>query len=480
MGKNTLSSSIRMYAKECGFDEDVIASVIKQSLQTAYKKQYGTDENLSFETDEDGEIYIVSNKKVVEKVQNPVFEVSLEKAQVLVPESEIGDVLAVEEDIQNYRFHAVQAGKQRMQQALKEVQKDVLYSEYISKVGEIIIGYYRRENNGNIYVDLGKVEGVLPRKYRSPRDHFSHDANKIKALIKEVKKVRKSNTVQLILSRGDSDFVKRIFELEVPEIYNGTVEIVNIVREAGSKTKIAVAANKVDVDPVGACVGPRGSRINVVLTEIDNEKIDVIQYSENPKEYIRAALSPATIEDVIIVDEATRSALAIVDESQLSLAIGKQGLNVRLANRLVDWNIEVKTEEQLKEMDSYKDLRRAADELFADSSEVEASDESDESVENGIALSEDALEVLKSNGIENLNDVLDMSEQQLMALEGMNETLLHEVLKATNQYFEEEYDEVYECPECGHAITIDMTVCPNCGVGLSFEEYDEDEETDDE
>lgn len=469
-----------MYAKECGFDEDVIASVIKQSLQTAYKKQYGTDENLSFETDEDGEIYIVSNKKVVEKVQNPVFEVSLEKAQVLVPESEIGDVLAVEEDIQNYRFHAVQAGKQRMQQALKEVQKDVLYSEYISKVGEIIIGYYRRENNGNIYVDLGKVEGVLPRKYRSPRDHFSHDANKIKALIKEVKKVRKSNTVQLILSRGDSDFVKRIFELEVPEIYNGTVEIVNIVREAGSKTKIAVAANKVDVDPVGACVGPRGSRINVVLTEIDNEKIDVIQYSENPKEYIRAALSPATIEDVIIVDEATRSALAIVDESQLSLAIGKQGLNVRLANRLVDWNIEVKTEEQLKEMDSYKDLRRAADELFADSSEVEASDESDESVENGIALSEDALEVLKSNGIENLNDVLDMSEQQLMALEGMNETLLNEVLKATNQYFEEEYDEVYECPECGHAITIDMTVCPNCGVGLSFEEYDEDEETDDE
>lgn len=468
-----------MYAQESGFDEDVIANVIKQSLQTAYKKQYGTDENLSFETDDDGEIYIVSNKKVVEEVENSVFEISLERAQVLVPESEIGDILAVEEDIQSYRFHAIQAGKQRMQQSLREVQKDVLYSEYISKVGEIIIGYYRRENNGNIYVDLGKVEGVLPRKYRSPRDHFTHDANKIKALVKEVKKIRQSNTVQLVLSRGDSEFVKRIFELEVPEIYNGTVEIVNIVREAGSKTKVAVISNKIDVDPVGACVGPRGSRINVVITEIDGEKIDVIPYSENPREYIKAALSPATVEDVIILDETTRAAIAVVDESQLPLAIGRQGLNVRLANRLVDWNIEVKTEEQLKEMDSYKDLRRAADELFADSSELEDEVDDIDEVENyeyEISLSEEALGVLKANNIDDFNNVLDMSEQEIASLEGMNETLLQEILQATNQYFEEEYEEYYECPECGHTITIDMTACPNCGVGLSFEEYDEDEE----
>ena len=477
---DSLSSSIRKYANECGFDEDVIVNVIKQALRTAYKKQYGTDENLRFETDEDGEIYMVSNKTVVEKAQNPVFEISLERAQALDPESEIGDELAVEEDVQSYRFHAVQAGKQRVQQCLKEVQKDELYSEYISKVGEIIIGYYRRENNGNVYVDLGKVEGILPRKYRSPRDHFSHEANRIKALVKEVKKVRQSNTVQLILSRSDSDFVKGILELEVPEIYNDTIEIKNIVREAGSRTKVAVESNKLDVDPVGACIGTRGARIQTVITELDGEKIDVIPYSEDPKEYIKSALSPAEVDEVIILDENTRSALAIVDESQLSLAIGKQGLNVRLANRLVDWNIDVKTEEQFKEMESYKEIRRAAEGLFADTgyeAENEETAESDvQEVAYELPLSDEMRAVLTANGIDEPTAILDMSEQQLAALDGMTDAMLAELLKIVNEYIDEV--EYYECPECGHPITIDMTTCPNCGVGLSFENEDDENEAD--
>ncbi len=475
---DTLSASIRKYAQECGFDEDVITNVIKQSLRTAYKKQYGTDENLDFETEDDGEIYMVSRKVVVEKEEDPVFEISLKKALAFDPESAIGDELRVIEDVQTYRFHAVQAGKQRVQQCLKEVQKDELYSEYNSKVGEIIIGYYRRENNGNIYVDLGKVEGVLPKKYRSPRDHYSHEENRIKALIKEVKKLKQSNTVQLVLSRSDSDFVRGILELEVPEIYNDAVEIKNIVREAGSRTKVAVSSNKIDVDPVGACIGPRGARIQTVITELDGEKIDVIPYSENPKDYIKAALSPAEVEDVIIMDESTHSALAIVEENQLSLAIGKQGLNVRLANRLVDWNIDVKTEEQFKEMDSYKEVRKAADDLFADADELETEyEETDDTDSAELALSDEMLSVLRANGIEEPSDILDMTEQQLAALNGMTDSMLNEMLQIVSEYIDNE--EYYECPECGHRITIDMTVCPNCGVGLSFEE-EEDEEAEDD
>lgn len=471
---NTLSSSIRMYAQEAGLDDDVIANVVKQALRTAYKKQYGTDENLDFLVDDDGEIYLVSNKIVVEHVDNAIFEIGLEDAKKLNPESEIGDELAVEEDARNYNFQAIQAGKQRVTQCLREVQKDSLYSEYISKVGEIIIGYYHRENNGNIFVDLGKVEGVLPKRLRSPRDHFSHEENRIKALVKEVKKISKSNSVQLILSRSDSDFVRRILELEVPEIYNGTVEIKNIVREAGNRTKVTVLTNKPDVDPVGACVGPRGARIQVVITELDGEKIDVIPYSDDPKEYIKAALSPAEVDEVIILDEEKRSALAIVDDSQLSLAIGKNGLNVRLANRLVDWNIEVKTEEQFKEMDSYKDIRRAAEGLFSDD-ELDTQDTEDKNSGEVVPeedtspfVSAEITNLLQENGITDFETVLDMSEQQLASLKGMNDSLLQELLAVVNEYMNE--DEYYECPECGYNITTDMTVCPNCGVGLSFEE----------
>lgn len=474
----TLSSSIRAYAQEAGFDDDVITNAVKQALRTAYKKQYGTDENADFITDDDGEIYLVSNKVVVDKVSDPIFEISLADAKNLNPDSEIGDELSVEEDPRTYSFQAVQAGKQRVTQCLREVQKDSLYAEYISKVGEIIIGYYHRENNGNIYVDLGKVEGVLPRRYRSPRDHFSHEENRIKALIKEVKKMRQSNSVQLILSRTDSDFVRRSLELEVPEIYNGTVEIKNIVREPGSRTKVTVASNKLDVDPVGACVGPHGSRIQVVITELDGEKIDVIPYSDDIKQYIKSALSPAEVKEVIILDEEKKTALAIVDESQLSLAIGKGGLNVRLANRLVDWNIEVKTEEQFKEMNEYQDIRRAAEGLFADVDETSDVAAAQEDVaetntkivedEKELVLSEAALKVLEQNGITEFESVLDMSEKQLADMHGMTDELLTEILQAVNEYLNEA--EYYECPECGHRITVDMTVCPNCGVGLSFEE----------
>ncbi|PIE99107.1 MAG: transcription termination/antitermination protein NusA [Treponema sp.] len=503
---NMLSEQIRKYAQEKGFDDDVVINIIKQSLKTAYNRQYGIDSNVDFIEDE-GEVYMVSNKTIVEKVQNPVLEISLEDAQKLNPESEIGDELSVEEDPTQFNFAAIQAGKQRVLQSLREMQKDTIYSEYVSKVGEIIIGYYHREKNGNIYVDLGKVEGILPKRFQSPRDQFGRNAaagdeNRIKALVKEVKKHKQSNLVQLVLSRTDSEFVQRILELEVPEIYNGVIEVKKIVRDAGNRTKVAVESTRSDIDPVGSCVGPKGSRIQVIIRELDGEKIDVIEYSDDPKTYIANALSPAEVDEVIILDNEKRSALAIVSDTQLSLAIGKQGLNVRLANRLVDWNIDVKTEEQFKEMDVYYDARKAAEGLFNDDSFEAIS-----AVSELPGISDEIVAVLEKNEIYEIEQLLDMSENQIADLSEMTEEMTSELLRIISDALEvidepEAFDdnaeegvqedenseadveeivdedgdeEYYECPECSHPVTIDMENCPNCGIGLSFEFEDEDE-----
>lgn len=528
---NSISAEIKRYAQEKGFDDDVVIHVVEQALKAAYKKQYGTDSNVGF-VEEDDEVYLVSHKVIVQEVVNPVLEISLEEAKKLHPESEIGDELAISEDPSTFSFLAVQAGKQRVLQCIREIQKDTIYSEYATKVGEIIIGYYHREKNGNIYVDLGKVEGILPKRFQSPRDHYGRNTsegqeNRIKALVKEVKKHRQSNIVQLVLSRTDSEFVRRILELEVPEIYNGIIEIKNIVRDPGNRTKVAVVSNREDIDPVGACVGTRGARIQVIITELDGEKIDVIQYSDDPQVYIKNALSPAEVEEVIILDEEKRTALAIVSDTQLSLAIGKQGLNVRLANRLVDWNIDVKTEAQFKEMDIYSQARKAAENLFSDEN-TEFEEISKVSELPGIT--EEIVEALHSNEIEDIEDLIAMSTDEIKALSGFSETMAEDLLQIMDETLEvieededdfddeeieenisdeiddkelvedeqqgvdeelkENYEqeaeleqgeglddehEYYECPECGSAITIDMTACPSCGVGLSFE-FEEDDE----
>ena len=487
--------AIQEFAQEKGIDDDFVLHIVEQALKASYKKQFGTDANAVF-NEETGKIY--SKKTITEQAKNPVFEISLEDAKNLATDCEIGDELLVEVDPKTFGINSVRVGMQRATQCIREMQKDSLYAEYSTKVGEIIIGYYHRERNGNIYVDLGKVEGLLPKKYQSPRDHFGRNAaageeSRIKALVREVKKHRQSNVVQLILSRTDAEFVKRILELEVPEIENGIVKIHNIVREPGYRTKISVSTDRDDIDPVGACVGAKGARIQAVIAELDDEKIDIIPYSENPGAYIKSALSPAEVMDVMILDAEKRLALAIVADSQLSLAIGKQGLNVRLANRLVDWNIDVKTEEQFKQMDIYTDARKAVENLFTD----EASDEDEEyeeisNVSELPGITEDILTVLYNNEIEDIQDLINMEDDEIRALEGLSaemaDTLLDIIANAV-EVVEDDEDETneeskpvedeneteeFECPECGHKITIDMTKCPNCGVDLAFEYEDEE------
>ncbi len=491
-----LAEAVKMLVQDKGISEELVRSTIEEFLLAAYKKKFGTDENAVVRFSEEGdEVTISARKSIVDEVMDPVEEISLEEAKEYVDDCEIGDELLIEINPKDFDRVAIQSAKQKAKQTLREIQKDTLYSEYKDKVGEMIIGYYQRERNGNIYVDLGKTEGILPKKYQSPREIYRPN-DRIKAMIYEVNK--SPSGLQIVLSRTHTDFVRRIFELEVPEVYDKTVEIFKLVREPGYRTKIAVYSNREDVDPVGACVGMKGVRIQAIVREMEGEKIDILKYESDPRIFIKNALSPAEVQSVMILDETKRQALAVVAENQLSLAIGKQGLNVRLANRLADWNIDVKTEEQFEEMDISAEQKKAISELFRD-----IHDDTEEEITQIAELpgiSERLAEILRQNGIELIESLVSLSKEELENLDGLTDNdvnTIREIIEENVEIIEEEEEavseeegeeeesfaedeaETYECPECGAAITVDMSSCPKCGVGLSFEveeSAEEDEE----
>jgi N utilization substance protein A len=491
------ADSIRLIQSERGITEDLVLATIEEFLMAAYKKTFGTSDNAVIRFSESGgEVAIYAKKIIVEDddLYDPVSEIELAEALELNEDGEIGDELLIEIDPKDFDRGAVQSAKQKARQNLREIQKDTLYSEFKDKVGEMIIGYFQREKNGTIFVDLGKTEGILPRRFQSPREEYHH-GDRIKAMIAEVKKA--PTGLEIILSRSHGEFVKRIFELEVPEIYDGTVEVFKIVREPGYRTKVAVYSTRDDVDPVGACVGLKGVRIQAIVRELEGEKIDILKYDNDPITFMRNALSPAEVQDVVVLDGGKRQALAIVPEQQLSLAIGKQGLNVRLANRLVDWNIDVKTEAQFSEMDVSLEISRAATNLF---SGIGQEEEEITRIGELPDISERLVALLKENGIELIETLIILTAGELAGLTGLTPVDVDQIQKIIEDNVEiieseeevlddgveageptdgaEDEVETYECPECEKPITADMNICPNCGVGLSFEieEVEEQEE----
>ncbi len=412
---SALSDAIRGLAQDKGISEELIHRTIEEFLLAAYKKTFGNSDNAVVRFgDEEGDVTLFAQKRIVEDVYDPVTEIELEEALELNDECEVGDELLIEVNPQEFDRTAIQSAKQRAKQTLREIQKDTLYSEFKDKVGEMIIGYYQRERNGNIFVDLGKTEGILPKRYQSPREVYRPN-DRIKALIYEVNKA--ATGLQIVLSRTHTEFVRRVFELEVPEIYDKTVEVYKIVREPGYRTKIAVYSNREDVDPVGACVGMRGVRIQAIVRELEGEKIDILKFDTNVPEFIRNALSPAEVSQVVILDEGKKQALAIVPESQLSLAIGKQGLNVRLANRLADWNIDVKTEAQFGEMDVVAGSKRAVSQLFGD---YDGEEDEITTVAELPDIPEHVVEALKEQGVEMIEDLVALGESGLKEVEALS------------------------------------------------------------
>ena len=487
-----MAEAIRQLISEKGYSEDSVRQTIERALKAAYKRTYGTDENAIVKFNDDmSDVSIYSRKVIIDGVYDPVKEIELEEARKLAGDSvEEGDEIDILEDPKSFDRSAVATGKQTAHQGLNETYKNSLMNDYRDKIGEIIIGYYQREKNGNIYLDLGnagKVEGVLPVKYQSKLEVYEKN-DRIKALIVDVKPT--NSGIQLVLSRSDPKLVSSILEKEVPEIADGTVEIQKIVRDAGYRTKIAVYSKREEVDPVGACVGLKGVRIQNVIRELLNEKIDVLRWDSNPAEFIKNALSPAQVERVVIMDAEKRQALAIVEDSQFSLAIGKQGQNVRLANRLCDWNIDVKTVEQAEDIDfSNVNTVQTARNLFNDEQVDEIT-----TVAELPGVNSEVAQLLKENGIEEIQDFVEAYDNGSIKIDGVSEEELDKINELINENVEFVEDETkssadedststneddtqdeeeYFCPECGAKITLEMTHCPNCGVEFEFTEDEE-------
>ena len=433
--QSELSQAIKQLVQERGIPEDLVMSTIENFLLAAYKKKYGVVDNAVVRFSEDStEVTLFAKKKIVldDDLDDPVYEMPLSEALELNEECEVGDELLIEINPKEFDRVSVQSAKQKARQSLREIQKDTLYSEFKDKVGEMIIGYYQRERNGNIYVDLGKTEGILPKKYQSPREIY-HPNDRIKALIYEV--VKTPTGLQIVLSRNHAEFVKKIFELEVPEIYDKTIEIVKIVREPGYRTKIAVRSTREDVDPVGACVGLKGVRIQAVVRELEGEKIDILRYSLDSRSFIKNALSPAEVNQVVILDESKKLALAIVPDASFSLAIGKQGLNVRLANRLTDWNIDVKTESQFSEMDISAEAKRAVSALFGEP------EEEIQKISELPGIPARLVEILEKDKIADIESLVALTPEQLASLDGITAEdiqTLHKIIEENVEIVEEE------------------------------------------
>lgn len=482
-----LGEAIRSMVAEKGISQELVISTIEDILRAAYKRKFGTDENAVIEFNDDYSDVTLSARKTIvddDDYYNEVTEIPMSDAEELHEGCEIGDELLVPVSLKEFDRISVQSAKQRAHQSFRDIQKDTLYSEFKAKEGQMIIGYYQRESNGDIFVDLGTTEGILPRRNQSSREVYRKN-DKIKCYVERVEKAERG--VRVVLSRTSPELVRLLFEMEVPEIYDHSIEIYKIVREAGYRTKIAVYSHRDDIDPVGACVGLKGIRIQTIMREIEGEKIDILKYDPNPMTFIRNALSPAEVRNVIITDKDTFHALAIVDENQLSLAIGKQGLNVRLANKLCDWLIDVKTEAQFSEMDIATDARERADALFSDNEYLEG-DAMEEEVDDGeiqladLPIDKTLLGKLQFHDIYTVEEYVNLSEAEIRELGDITDDeikQLHDILVQYVDIVEEEHVEEPEmqftCPECGHPVTPDMQTCPNCGVGLSFEEVDYEE-----
>lgn len=345
--KRELIEALDQIAREKGITKEMLLETIEAALITAYKKNFGTSQNVRVQIDPDsGEVHVYSQREVVEVPEDEFFHITLKDAKAINPNFELGDFVEKEETPRDFGRIAAQTAKQVVVQRIREAERTVIFDEYVNRESEIVTGMIQRMNKGTIYINLGKTESVLMPSEQVVTEVYEQ-GTRIKTYIVEVKKTSKGP--QILVSRTHPGLVRRLFELEVPEIHDGVVEIRGISREAGSRTKIAVHSLDENVDPVGACVGQKGNRVQTIVDELRGEKIDIVKWSEDPKVFISNALSPSKVEKVFYKPE-DQSVLVVVPDYQLSLAIGKEGQNARLAAKLTGWKIDIKSLTQYQEM----------------------------------------------------------------------------------------------------------------------------------
>ena len=334
--------------KERGIKKDYLIESLEGALVSAYKKNFDSVDNVKVTINQEtGDIHIYSVREVVEKSEDPLLEISIDEARQINPKAEIGETVDLEIVPKDFGRIAAQTAKQVVVQKIREAERDIIYNEYHDKTGEIVTGIIQKVDDGLVVLDLGKLEGIMTAKEQVPTEHYKVN-DKIRGYLVSVKKEIKGNP-QVIVSRSHPDFVRKLFEFEIPEIYEGLIEIKSVSRDAGSRSKVAVYSKNENIDPVGSCVGQKGVRIQNIINELHGEKIDVIEWNEDPSIYIAAALLPAQVMAVDAKEE-EKFAQVIVPDDQLSLAIGKSGQNARLAAKLTNWKIDIKSESQFREM----------------------------------------------------------------------------------------------------------------------------------
>jgi len=424
---NIIAQTIEQISKEKNVDPKIIISALEDAMVAASRKFYKTSEDINARFDpETGMIEIFAVRRVVETVENPSLEISLAEAKEIDDTLQIDDTVEIPKPTDVLGRIAAQTAKQVILQKVREAERQNIYNDYSQKIGEMVNGVAKRFEGPDIIVDIGKTEALLPLREQSRAETYKQ-GERIRAVIVKVLPVAKGP--QVILSRADPQLLVRLFEMEIPEIYDGTIVVKSAVHEPGDRAKVAVASLDRDVDPVGACVGMKGSRINSIIRELRGEKIDIVQWSDDPAQYAANALNPAKISKVLVIDPSEKRMEVIVEEKQQSLAIGKKGQNVRLASRLIGWQIDVKSEEQKKQ------------EVL---SVMESLTSSSTSLSELEGISDRLIERLRESGIENVERILELGEDKLKEIPGIGDKTAAKIMEAARDLFEEVEIEVPE------------------------------------
>jgi transcription termination/antitermination protein NusA len=414
-----LSRIIEQVGKDKGIDKHILIEALEQALLAAARKKFGPKQEIEAKYNEEaGEVELFQFKTVVQDVKNPPAEISLEEAKSLDSDVQIGDSLGTKIDISDFGRIAAQTAKQVIIQKVKDAERENIFEDFKDRKGEVISGTVQRFERGAIIVNLGRAEAVIPQHELVPRETYK-PGDRIRAYVMDVKKTPKGP--QIILSRTDSEFLINLFEMEVPEISEGIVKITSAAREPGSRAKISVYSQDGNVDPVGACVGMKGSRVQAVVQELRGEKIDIIPWSEDAASFVCNALAPAEISKVIINQEA-RSMEVIVDDDQLSLAIGRRGQNVRLAAKLTGWKIDIRSESKTgKEVPQLDEIAtRGMD-----------------AVDNIDGVGEKTAQLLNAAGYMTVADICQATAEQLSTIEGIGPKKAEKIVDAAKAHFDE-------------------------------------------
>src|SRR5246500_252703 len=431
---NLLYQQIEMLSREKHIEPEIVVSAIEDAMVVAARKYYKTEEDLRGKfNSETGQVDVFSVLTVVEDVADPTREISVTDARRKNPAAEVGTEILTSKPTDVLGRIAAQTAKQVILQKVREAERDTIFNEYHNRVGELVTVIVKRAEGPDLIVDMGRTEAGLPKREQSKREIYNI-GERLRVVIRMVDRAAKGP--QVIVSRADAALVQRLFEMEVPEIYDGTVQIRAAAREAGERTKVAVFSRDKDVDPVGACVGMKGMRVQSIIRELRGEKIDIIPYSEETVAFAQKALSPAKVTRVQIVDPEEKRLEVIVEDTQLSLAIGKKGQNVRLASKLIGWNIDIKSEEEKR-----REIEAQMAALTAPGTPLTQL----------AGVGPKTIEKLEAHGVTSIEKLADMTPEQLVEIPGIGEKMVEKIHQSVALYFEELEAQAAAGPEAAPA-----------------------------